>query len=77
MQKIDLTGDQYRDFPKRKTGTVTVRNVASFERYYAKHADEDSEVFADLDAGHRDRCPGRAPRPTPRTAWPPAGSSTA
>ena len=51
MQKIDLTGDQYRDFPKRKTGTVTVRNVTSFARYYAKHADVDSEVFADLDQG--------------------------
>lgn len=51
VQKIDLTGDQYRDFPKRKTGIVTVRNVASFARYHEKHADEDSEVFADLDAG--------------------------
>jgi uncharacterized protein YfdQ (DUF2303 family) len=46
---IDLTGDQYRDFPRRKAGTVTVRNVASFERYYAKHSDDSSEVYADLD----------------------------
>jgi uncharacterized protein YfdQ (DUF2303 family) len=51
LEQIDLTGDTYRDFPKRKRGTVTVRNVASFARYYGKHADEDSEVFADLDAG--------------------------
>lgn len=51
VQKIDLTGDQYRDFPRRKTGTVTVRNVASFARYYERHADEESEVFADLDTG--------------------------
>lgn len=49
--KIDLTGDEYREFPRRKAGTVTVRNVASFAAYYAKHADEESEVFADLDAG--------------------------
>jgi uncharacterized protein YfdQ (DUF2303 family) len=49
--KIDLTGDEYREFPKRKGGIVTVRNVASFARYYAKHADEGSEVFADLDKG--------------------------
>lgn len=51
VHKIDLTGDQYRDFPERKRGIVTVRNVASFKQYYAKHADDDSEVFADLDAG--------------------------
>jgi uncharacterized protein YfdQ (DUF2303 family) len=51
VETIDLTGDKYRAFPRRKTGIVTVRNVASFGRYYAKHADENSEVFADLDQG--------------------------
>jgi uncharacterized protein YfdQ (DUF2303 family) len=51
VHKIDLTGDQYGEFPKRKQGTVTVRNVASFAHYYGKHADESSEVFADLDNG--------------------------
>lgn len=51
VHKIDLTGDQFRDFPKRKQGTVTVRNVASFAHYYGKHALGSSEVFADLDAG--------------------------
>lgn len=51
VETIDLTGDQWRDFPRRKAGTVTVRNVASFVQYYGKHADEDSEVFADLDKG--------------------------
>jgi len=51
VQKIDLTGDQYADYPRRKAGKVTVRNVASFAQYYGKHADEGSEVFADLDAG--------------------------
>jgi uncharacterized protein YfdQ (DUF2303 family) len=51
LHTLDLTGDQYLEFPKRKRGTVTVRNVASFAHYYAKHATADSEVYADLDAG--------------------------
>ena len=45
---VDLTGDEYLEFPRRKQGTVTVDNVASFAQYYGKHSDEDSEVFADL-----------------------------
>lgn len=48
---IDLTGDEYRDFPARKRGTVTVEDVASFAQYYDKHAHADSEVYADLDTG--------------------------
>jgi uncharacterized protein YfdQ (DUF2303 family) len=51
VHKLDLTDDRYLDFPKRKTGIVTVRNVASFAHYYAKHSDGGSEVFADVDAG--------------------------
>ncbi len=47
---VDLTGDDYREFPEHKQGTVTVRDVASLGRHYAKHSDNDSEVFADLDA---------------------------
>lgn len=46
----DLTGDAYRDYPQHKTGTVGVRDVASFAQYWAKHHDDASEVFADLDA---------------------------
>ncbi|GAA4059677.1 DUF2303 family protein [Actinomadura miaoliensis] len=50
VEKIDLTGDQYRDHPKRKTGTVTVRDVESFGQYWDKHADGDfAEVYADID----------------------------
>lgn len=48
-QVINLTGDEYRDFPRRKQGTVIVADVASFACYYGRHADEDSEVFADAD----------------------------
>lgn len=51
VHKIDLTGDEYRDNPRRKRGLVPVTDVASFAHYYAKHADGDSEVFADLDDG--------------------------
>jgi len=50
VQTIDLTGDQYRELPRRKIGRVEVRDVASFAQYYSKHADSNSEVFADLDA---------------------------
>lgn len=51
VHKIDLTGDEYSEYPARKKGTVTVRNVASFAHYYGKHHVDASEVFADLDAG--------------------------
>ncbi len=47
---VDLTGDEHLDEPKRKRGTVTVEDVAGFAQYFAKHHDEDSEVFADIGA---------------------------
>lgn len=48
LHKIDLTGDQYLNDPKRKRGTTTVRDVASFAAYWAKHmCDNVSEVYAD------------------------------
>lgn len=49
VHKIDLTGDQYREYPEHKRGTVTVRDVASFAHYFERHADADTEVYADLD----------------------------
>lgn len=46
---VDLTGNQYRDQPRRKTGTVTVRDVHSMAQYWLKHANyEASEVYADI-----------------------------
>lgn len=51
VHKIDLTADEYHDLPRRKRGTVTVRNVASFKHYWDKHHGAESEVYADLDAG--------------------------
>lgn len=50
LQTVDLTGDEYRDNPRHKTGHPRVADVASFAQYYAKHSDSASEVFADLDA---------------------------
>jgi len=48
LHRIDLTGDEHRDRPKRKAGTVVVRDVTSFATYWAKHADPAaSEVYAD------------------------------
>lgn len=46
---VDLTTDRYRDTPRRKQGTVTVADVASFAVYHGKHSDPESEVYADLD----------------------------
>lgn len=51
IERIDLTGDQYRDAPRRKAGTTTVRDVPSFLAYYAKHSSPDAEVYADRDRG--------------------------
>jgi len=49
LHQVDLTADQYLEFPQRKRGTTTVRDVASFAQYHKKHADAHSEVYADLD----------------------------
>lgn len=46
---LDLSGDQYREFPQHKRGHVHVRDVASLAAYHGKHADDWSEVYADLD----------------------------
>ncbi|MEU6340207.1 DUF2303 family protein [Streptomyces sp. NPDC046977] len=50
LQTIDLTGDQYRDTPRRKSGTVTVHDIPSFVEYFKKHADDSSEVYGDGNA---------------------------
>lgn len=48
VHRIDLTGDEHRTQPRRKTGRTTVRDVASFATYWAKHnQDGRSEVYAD------------------------------
>lgn len=47
VQTVDLTGDDYLDTPKRKRGTVVVRDAGSFLSYWRKHSDAGSEVYAD------------------------------
>lgn len=47
VQKIDLTGDEYRDKPRRTRRHVTVDDLASFEHYWDAHHDNRSEVYAD------------------------------
>ncbi|HZF92034.1 DUF2303 family protein [Streptomyces sp.] len=49
VERIDLTGDQYKDNPTRKAGTTTVRDAQSFLAYWDKHHDDYSEVYADSD----------------------------
>ncbi|MFC1410362.1 DUF2303 family protein [Streptacidiphilus sp. N1-12] len=45
---LDLTGDAYRDLPKRKAGTTRVWDAESFVAYYAKHNDQGSDLYADV-----------------------------
>jgi uncharacterized protein YfdQ (DUF2303 family) len=63
IREVDLTGEQYKDAPTRKRGTTTTRDAASFLTYFAKHSDDNTEVYADserltvtavLDAHSRD-----------------------
>lgn len=49
LAQIDLTGDQYRDRPQRKSGTVVVRDAPSFLAYWGKHSTAASEIYADRD----------------------------
>ncbi|WP_441251164.1 DUF2303 family protein [Kitasatospora sp. McL0602] len=49
VQQIDLSGDEHRAAPARKTGNVTLRDTFSFLAYYGKHADENTEVYADAE----------------------------
>lgn len=51
VTQIDLTGDEYLEQPRRKTGTITVRDRSSFVEYWNKHANLDAaEVYANIDA---------------------------
>lgn len=46
---VDLTGDEFKASPSRKKGVTTVRDTASFLALYGKHADENTEVYADAE----------------------------
>ncbi|MEU8035683.1 DUF2303 family protein [Streptosporangium sp. NPDC049078] len=47
---IDLL-DKHLERPRRKKGVVRVEDIASFAQYYKKHADPDSEVYVNIQAG--------------------------
>ncbi|NUS79113.1 MAG: DUF2303 family protein [Streptomyces sp.] len=49
VETIDLTGPEFTGRLERKTGTTTVRDSASFLTYYAKHHDENTEVYSDVE----------------------------
>lgn len=49
VHQIDLTGDQYKALPTRKTGTTLVRDAASFLALWGKHGDDASEIYSDAD----------------------------
>jgi uncharacterized protein YfdQ (DUF2303 family) len=49
VREIDLTGPEYTGTPDRKHGTTTVRDFTSFTTYWEKHADDNSEVYADAE----------------------------
>jgi uncharacterized protein YfdQ (DUF2303 family) len=49
VERIDLTGIEYKEAPDRKTGTTVVRDSASFLAYFAKHSDDNTEVYADAE----------------------------
>lgn len=46
----DLTGDEYRQYPARRTGDIRVDDIDSFAAYWAKHADAGSDIYADRDS---------------------------
>jgi uncharacterized protein YfdQ (DUF2303 family) len=47
IERIDLTGNEYRDYPRRVTGTAAVDTVASLLAYWDKHHTAASDVFTD------------------------------
>ncbi|MFI2761353.1 DUF2303 family protein [Streptomyces echinatus] len=49
VQTVDLTGSRYTGRIERKTGTTTVRDATSFLTYWAKHRDDASEVYSDVE----------------------------
>jgi uncharacterized protein YfdQ (DUF2303 family) len=52
LHQVDLTGDQYRDQPRHKTGKVYVDDLDSFLHYYTKHSDNDSEIYVNVRRHH-------------------------
>jgi uncharacterized protein YfdQ (DUF2303 family) len=49
VHQVDLTGPEYTGELPRKTGRTLVRDAASFLAYYAKHKDDATEVYSDVE----------------------------
>ena len=47
VEEIDLTGDEYRDTPRRLVAAVTLTHADSLLAYWDKHNDGASDVYAD------------------------------
>jgi uncharacterized protein YfdQ (DUF2303 family) len=47
VEQIDLTDDQYRDYPARIRQTVHLSHVDSLIAMWDKHSDDDSDMYAD------------------------------
>jgi uncharacterized protein YfdQ (DUF2303 family) len=48
VETVDRDLDIFRDRPRRKTGTVSVHDAASFVAYVKKHGLPETEVYADI-----------------------------
>jgi len=64
VHKVDLTGDEHREHPRRAAGTFTTWTVDSFAHYWELHNGTASDIYTDLDqaritavldAHHRER----------------------
>ncbi|MEE1814249.1 DUF2303 family protein [Streptomyces sp. SP18ES09] len=49
FRTVDLTTPEHTGVPERKQGTTTVRDAVSFGAYFDKHADSNTEVYADAE----------------------------
>jgi uncharacterized protein YfdQ (DUF2303 family) len=49
VHQVDLTGPQYTGELPRKTGRTLVRDAASFLTYYAKHKNDATEIYSDVE----------------------------
>lgn len=49
IERVDLTGPEHTGTITRKTGRTVVRDATSFLTYYAKHHDDASEIYSDVE----------------------------
>jgi len=49
IERVDLTGPEHTGTITRKTGRTVVRDAQSFLTYWAKHHDDASEIYSDVE----------------------------